>query len=35
VVENIESGKLVGVLDLRETRRKVGMELMHRQTVVA
>jgi Kef-type K+ transport system membrane component KefB/predicted transcriptional regulator len=32
VIENSESGKLLGVLDLRETRRKVGAELVRRQT---
>jgi len=34
VIENAESGKLLGVLDLRETRRKVGTELVRRQTHV-
>jgi len=35
VIESAESGKLLGVLDLRETRRKVGAELVRRQTAVA
>lgn len=32
VIESPESGKLLGVLDLREARRKVGAELVRRQT---
>jgi len=35
VVESADSGKLLGVLDLRETRRKVGIELVQRQTAAA
>jgi len=35
VIESTESGKLLGVLDLRETRRKVGAELVRRQTASA
>ena len=35
VIESSESGKLLGVLDLRETRRKVGAELVRRQPAVA
>ena len=35
VVESRESGKLLGVLDLRAARRKVGAELLRRQTAVA
>lgn len=35
VIESAESGKLLGVLDLRETRRKVGAELVRRQTAPA
>jgi len=35
VIESPESGKLLGVLDLREARRKVGAELVRRQTVAA
>jgi len=35
VIESSENGKLLGVLDLRETRRKVGAELVRRQTAVA
>ncbi len=35
VIKNAESGKLLGVLDLRETRRKVGAELVRRQTASA
>ncbi|MEN7973618.1 MAG: cation:proton antiporter [Verrucomicrobiota bacterium] len=34
VIESPESGKLLGVLDLRETRRKVGAELVRRKTAV-
>ncbi|MDF7822900.1 cation:proton antiporter [Pontiellaceae bacterium B12227] len=33
VVENEESGKLLGVLDIRAARRSVGAELVKRQTV--
>ena len=33
VIESSENEKLLGVLDLRETRRKVGAELVRRQTV--
>ncbi len=32
VIESSENGKLLGVLDLREARRKVGAELVRRQT---
>ena len=32
VIESPDSGKLIGVLDLRETRRKVGAELVRRKT---
>ncbi len=35
VVDSADSRKLLGVLDLRETRRKVGVELVHRQTAPA
>lgn len=34
VIESAESEKLLGVLDLRETRRKVGAELVRRQTAI-
>ena len=34
VIESAESGKLLGVLDQREARRKVGTELVRRQTAV-
>jgi len=33
VIESAENGKLLGVLDVREARRKVGAELVRRQTV--
>ena len=33
VIENEESGKLLGVLDIRAARRSVGAELVKRQTV--
>lgn len=32
VVESVDSGTLLGVLDLRVARRRVGSELVHRQT---
>jgi len=35
VLESSENHRLLGVLDLRETRRKVGAELVRRQTAVA
>jgi CBS domain-containing protein len=35
VLENTESGTLLGVMDLRESRRLLGNELVRRQTVVA
>ena len=35
VIESQESGRLLGVLDLREARRTIGAELVRRQTAVA
>ncbi len=35
VVESADTGKLLGILDRREARRKVGVELVRRQTVSA
>ncbi len=32
VIESEESGKLLGVLDIRAARRSVGAELVKRQT---
>jgi CBS domain-containing protein len=34
VLESADSGKLLGVMDLRESRRLLGNELVRRQTIV-